>query len=84
MKKKLKQVGIFRNTERGYGFVEFEDDEKEDVFIAPRMCKDALNGDKVQFVIINPAINRKKSGRKNYKSIRKSKKRNRWCISKIT
>ena len=61
MKKKLKLVGIFRNTERGYGFIEFEDEEKEDVFVAPKMCKDALNGDKVEFAIISPAGNRKKS-----------------------
>jgi len=69
MKKKLKLVGTFRNTERGYGFIEIEAEEKkEDVFVAPKFCKDALNGDEVEFVIVNSANRRKKSRRQNYKS----------------
>ena len=61
MKKVLKKIGIFRNTERGYGFIDFEDENLESVFVAPKMSKDALNGDKVEFTIINPSRMRKKS-----------------------
>ena len=63
MKKKLKFVGKFRNTERGYGFIEFEDEEREDVFVSPKMIGNALNGDKVEFIIINPSSSRKESRR---------------------
>ena len=55
MKKVLKQVGVFRNTEKGYGFIDFEDENLESVFVAPKMTKDALNGDKVEFTIIVPS-----------------------------
>ena len=55
MKKNTKKVGIFKNTERGYGFIDFEDEDLESVFVAPRMAKDALNGDKVEFEIIATA-----------------------------
>lgn len=61
MKKVLKKVGIFRNTERGYGFIDFEDENLEGVFVAPKMMKDALNGDKVEFTIISPSRRWEKS-----------------------
>lgn len=70
MKKKLKLMGQFRNTERGYGFVELEG--REDVFIAPKMCKDALNGDTVTIAILNEGGNRKKTRRKDFESCSKS------------
>ena len=54
MKKRLKQIGVFRNTERGYGFIDFDEDDKESVFIAHNMMKDALNGDTVEFIITVP------------------------------
>ena len=63
MKKKLRFIGKFRNTERGYGFIEFENKEQEDVFVAPKMTRNALNGDKVEFIIINPSSSRKESRR---------------------
>ena len=63
MKRKLKLVGLFRNTEKGYGFIEFEDKEKDDIFVAPGMIHGALNGDKVEFIIISPARRWKKSRR---------------------
>ena len=71
MKKGLKQVGIFRNTERGYGFIDFEDEDKDSIFVAPNMIKDALNGDTVEFIIIFPKRRKSKSRRKNLESFRK-------------
>ena len=72
MKKKLKLIGTFRNTERGYGFIECEE-EKEDVFVAPQMCKDALNGDKVEFIIINGASGGRKAEGKVLKVIERAR-----------
>ncbi len=61
MKKSLKHVGVFKNTEKGYGFIDFENEEEESVFISKNMSKDALNGDTVEFIIISPSRKRKKS-----------------------
>ena len=65
MKKKKKVLtGVFRNTERGYGFIELEDEGVEDIFVAPGKMKDALNGDKVEFAIVNPKTgNRRAEGK---------------------
>ena len=54
MKKKIKQYGTFRNTEKGYGFIELDDENKEDIFIAPNDTLDCMNGDRVEFVITKP------------------------------
>ena len=66
MKKSLKQIGVFRNTERGYGFIDFEEDDKESIFIAPNMMKDALNGDTVEFIIVVPARRAEKEQKERY------------------
>ena len=73
MKKKLKQKGIFRSTEKGFGFVELEDENKEDVFIAPQMTKNALNGDKVEFIVINPASNNRRAEGKIVKVLERAR-----------
>ena len=61
MKKIKKQIGVFRNTEKGYGFIEVEDEDKKDIFVTSSQIKDALNGDKVEFTIIIPATNGKRA-----------------------
>ncbi len=73
MKKKLKLIGTYRSTERGFGFIELEDENKEDVFIAPKFTGGALNGDKVQFVITVPATNNKRPEGKILKIIERAK-----------
>ena len=45
MKKRKKIIGTFRANERGFGFVEFDDENEEDVFISPKHFGGALNGD---------------------------------------
>lgn len=50
-KRKKKYTGIFRANEKGYGFVEFEEEEFEDVFIPFKSVNGALNGDTVQINI---------------------------------
>ena len=57
-KKNKKLEGIFRANEKGFGFIEIEEEE-EDVFVSSNSVNGALNGDKVQFAII-----KKKEGTK--------------------
>ena len=52
--------GIFRANEKGFGFFEFPDKEKEDVFIPSKYTNGALNGDKVLIEIYK----QKEKGRK--------------------
>ena len=73
MKKSLKKIGIFRNTERGYGFIEVEGEEKKDIFVAPNQIKDALNGDKVEFIIIMPERSGKRAEGKILKVLERAK-----------
>ena len=50
-KKKNKRIeGIFRANEKGYGFVEIENQE-EDLFVPQKSVNGALNGDTVEVVI---------------------------------
>ena len=51
-KKKQKIIGILRSNEKGFGFVEFEDEEKDDIFIPAPFINNALNGDTVEIKII--------------------------------
>ena len=73
MKKKNKLTGIFKNTERGYGFIELEDEYSEDIFVAPGQMRDALNGDKVEFIIINPKTGNRRAEGKILKVIQRNK-----------
>ncbi len=52
--------GIFRANEKGFGFFEFPDKEKEDIFIPSKYTNGALNGDKVLIEIYK----QKEKGRK--------------------
>ena len=47
-------TGTFRASDRGFGFVAIEDEEK-DIYIPPNMTNFALDGDKVTVDIIKPA-----------------------------
>ena len=59
-KRKNKKIeGIFRANEKGFGFIEIEDENQEDIFIPKTFVNGALNGDVVQFVIV-----KKKDGTK--------------------
>ena len=51
-KKKQKIIGILRSNEKGFGFVEFENEEKDDIFIPSQFINNALNGDTVEIKII--------------------------------
>ncbi len=51
-KKKQKIIGTFRANEKGFGFVELEEKEKEDIFIPSHFVNTALNGDTVEIKII--------------------------------
>ncbi len=50
-KKDKKLIGIFRANEKGFGFIELEDEKEEDIFIPSKSVNGALNGDEVQFAI---------------------------------
>jgi ribonuclease R len=54
MKKKRKLIGKFISNEKGFGFVELEDENLEDIFIPHNALKTALDGDTVEFVIEKP------------------------------
>ena len=58
-RKNKKMEGIFRANEKGFGFIELEDENEEDIFIPSNSVNGALDGDKVQFVIF-----KKKEGTK--------------------
>ena len=54
MRKKQKIEGVFRGNEKGFGFVELENEELEDIFIPSKYTNGALNGDKVELIIFKP------------------------------
>ena len=68
-KKKAKIIGIFRATEKGYGFVELPEEEKDDVFIPSRFVNNALNGDTVEIKMIQEKQAEKKAEAKIIKVI---------------
>ena len=72
-KKKEKLEGVFRASDKGFGFVEFEDDELEDVFIPPKSVNGALNGDKVRISIFKPKEGSRKAEAKIVKVIKREK-----------
>ena len=72
-KKKEKLEGIFRANDKGFGFVEFEDNEIEDVFIPPKSVNGALNGDKVRISIYKQKEGSKKAEAKIIKIIKREK-----------
>ena len=72
-KKKEKLEGVFRASDKGFGFVEFEDNELEDVFIPPKSVNGALNGDKVRISIFKPKEGSRKAEAKIVKVIKREK-----------
>ena len=62
MKEKLK-TGKFISNERGFGFVEIEN-EKDDIFIPPHMTNGSMTGDTVTVKIVsNEANNHRAEGK---------------------
>lgn len=72
-KKKRKYEGIFRANEKGYGFVEFENEEMEDVFIPSKSVNGALNGDTVQINIFKPKTKERRAEGKIVKILKRDK-----------
>ena len=72
-KKRQKITGIFRANEKGFGFIEFEDKEKEDIFIPTKFVNGALNGDLVEIKILVDSQKHKKAEAKIVKIIERSK-----------
>ena len=72
-KKKQKIFGIFRGTEKGYGFIEFEEERKEDAFVPEKYVGSALNGDKVEIKIICEKQKDKKAEAKILKVVQREK-----------
>ena len=72
LKKKPKIEGIFRANEKGFGFVEIENQE-EDVFIPAKNVNGALNGDAVRISIIKPKEGTKRAEAKIIKIVRRER-----------
>lgn len=72
-KKKRKYEGTFRANEKGYGFVEFESEEMEDVFIPSKSVNGALNGDTVQINIFKPKTKERRAEGKIVKVLKRDK-----------
>ena len=66
-KKKRKYEGVLRANEKGYGFVEFESEDMEDVFIPANSINGALNGDTV---LVNIFKNKTKERRAEGKIVK--------------
>lgn len=72
LKKKPKIEGIFRANEKGFGFVEIENQE-EDVFIPSKNVNGALNGDTVYISIIKSKEGNKRAEAKIIKIVKREK-----------
>ena len=72
-KKKRKLIGIFKATKSGFGFVTFEDEEKEDLFIPSTKINGALDGDSVEVAIIKSKAKDKKAEGKITKIIKRER-----------
>ena len=73
VKKKRKLIGKFRATKSGFGFIEFEEEEKEDVFIPTVKVNGALDGDVVEIAIIKPKTKDKKAEGKITKILKRER-----------
>ena len=61
------KLGKFRRNQKGFGFVNIGDDENE-IYIAPKLTKNALDGDSVLIRIFNDVcfeneLNQKREGK---------------------
>lgn len=71
-KKKQKIEGIFRANEKGFGFVEIENEE-EDLFIPSNSVNGALNGDTVQVIIFKQKEGTKRAEAKVVKIVKRER-----------
>ena len=72
-RKNKKLEGIFRANEKGFGFIELEDEDAEDIFVPSNSVNGALNGDKVQFVIFKKKEGTKKAEGKIVKIVKRER-----------
>ena len=73
-KKKNKNLeGIFRANQKGFGFIEIENEE-EDIFVPQNSVNGALNGDKVQFSIFKKKEGTKRAEGKITKVLERERK----------
>lgn len=72
-KKKQAMVGTFVANAKGFGFVEFEDEEKQDIFIPSEFVGNALNGDIVSIKIIKEGKAEKRAEAKIIKVLKRDK-----------
>ena len=72
-KKKRKLIGIFKATKSGFGFVTFEDEEKEDIFIPNTKINGALDTDTVEVAIIKSKQKDKKAEGKIVKILKRER-----------
>ena len=71
-KKKQKIEGVFRANEKGFGFVEIENQE-QDLFIPAKNVNGALNGDTVRVSIIKPKEGNRKAEAKIIKIVKRER-----------
>ncbi len=69
-KKNKEIIGIYRATEKKFGFVQVEDDE-QDIFIPSKYVNSAIDGDTVRVKIYKPKENEKKAEGKIEKIIQR-------------
>ena len=72
-KKKQRIIGVFRANEKGFGFVEFEDEDKDDIFVPSKFVNTALNGDTVEIKIIKEKQENKRAEAKVVKVLERDK-----------
>lgn len=73
-KKKIETItGIFRANQKGFGFVEFEDKSKEDIFIPSKFVGNALNGDTVEIKMLTEKAGEKRAEAKIVKVLKRDK-----------
>lgn len=72
-KKKQKLTGKFCANEKGFGFIAFEEEGKEDVFVPSKSVNGALDGDTVQFLIYKQKQGTKKAEAKIVKIVKRER-----------
>ena len=72
-KKKQNLTGKFCANEKGFGFITFEEEGKEDVFVPSKSVNGALDGDTVQFLIYKQKQGTKKAEAKIVKIVKRER-----------
>ncbi len=75
MKKKKKHLkeGIFRANEKGFGFIELQEEKADDIFVPANCVNHALNGDVVQFIMIKQKTKERRAEGKIVKVLQREK-----------